>query len=103
MGTYCAPRLADLFLNSYEADFMADLIRKKEYCLARSFNLSFHYIDNVLSLNNPCFWDLIHRICPKLEIKDTTDTVKSTSYLGLHLETDGKGTLPQKQFRFSNI
>ena len=28
MGTNCAPLLADLFLHSYEADFIADLIRK---------------------------------------------------------------------------
>ena len=29
MGTNCAPLLADLFLHSYEADFIDDLIRKK--------------------------------------------------------------------------
>ena len=40
MGTNCALLLVDLFLHSYEADFIADLIRKKEYRLARSFNLS---------------------------------------------------------------
>ena len=57
MGTNCAPLLADLFLHSYEVDFIADLIRKKEYRLARSFNLSFRYIDDVLSLNNPNFGD----------------------------------------------
>lgn len=99
MGTNCAPLLADLFLHSYEADFIADLIRKKEYRLARSFNLSFRYIDDVLSLNNPNFGDLIHRIYPKeLEIKDTTDTVKSASYLDLHLEIDGKGKLLTKLY-----
>ena len=36
----------------------------------------------------------ILRIYPKeLEIKDTKDTVKSASYLDLHLEIDGKGKL----------
>ena len=39
MGTNCAPILADLFRHSYEADFIPDVIRKKEYRLARSFNL----------------------------------------------------------------
>ena len=34
----------DLFLHSYEADLIADLIQKKKYRLARSFNLSFRYI-----------------------------------------------------------
>ena len=76
IGTNCAPLLADLFIHSYEVDFIADLTQKKEHHLARSLNLSFRYIDGVLSLNNPSFEDFIHRIFPKeLEIKDTTDTV----------------------------
>ena len=65
IGTNCDPLLADLFIHSYEADFIADLIRMKKYRLARSFNLSFRYIDEVLSLNNPNFGDtshLLHRI-----------------------------------------
>ena len=62
MGTNCASLLADLFLHSNEAHFIADLIRKKEYRLARSFNLSFPYIDDVLLSNTPSFRDLIHCI-----------------------------------------
>ena len=94
MGTNCAPLLAVLFFHTYEADFIADLIRKKEYRLSRSSNLSFRYIDDVLSLNIPSFGDLIQRIYPKeLEIKDTIDTVRSASHLDLHLEMDGKGKL----------
>jgi hypothetical protein len=43
--------------------------------LARSFNFTFRYIDNVLSLNNSRFGDFVDRIYPiELEIKDTTDT-----------------------------
>ena len=96
MGTNCAPVLADLILHSCEADLIADPIRKKVYRLA-SFNLSFRYIDDVLSLNNPNVGHLIHRINPKeLKIKDTTDTLKSASYLYLHLELDGKGKLLTK-------
>ena len=38
MGTNCAPLLADLFRHFYEADFIADLIRKKDP-LASSFDL----------------------------------------------------------------
>ena len=55
---------------------MADLIQTKVHRLARSFNLSFRYVDDMLSLNNPSFGYLIYRIYPKeLEIRDTTDTV----------------------------
>ena len=79
------PLLADTSPHSCEADFITDLIQKKQHRLARSFILSFRYIDDVLLLNNPSFRDLTHRIHTiELEIKDTYNTVKSTSYLDLH-------------------
>ena len=53
IGTNRAPLLSDLFLHSYEADFIDNLIQRKEHRLGRSFDLSFRYINNVLSLNNP--------------------------------------------------
>jgi hypothetical protein len=37
----------------------------KERHLARSFNLTFRYIDVVLLLNNPRFGDYLRRIYPK--------------------------------------
>ena len=99
MGTNCAPLLADLFLYYYEADFMQELLRKKDKKLAISFNSTFRYIDDVLSLNNSKFGDYVDRIYPiELEIKDTTDTVKSASYLDLHLEIDNEGRLKTKLY-----
>ena len=50
MGTNCAPLLADLFLYYYEAEFIQELLRKKDKKLAISFNFTFRYIDDVLSL-----------------------------------------------------
>jgi hypothetical protein len=76
MGTIFAPLLADWFLWSYEVDFI--LLQKNENKLARSFNFTFRYIDDVLSLNNSRFGDFVDRIYPiELEIKDTTDTGRS--------------------------
>ena len=93
----CAPLLADLFLYSYEADFIQGLLKKNEKKLARSFNFTFRYIDDVLSLNNSRFGDFVDRIYPiELEIKDTTDTDRSASYLDLHLEIDNEGRLRTK-------
>ena len=67
-----------LFLYSYHADFIQVLLKKNEKKLARSFNFTFRDIDDVLSLNNYRFGDLVDRIYPiELEIKDTTDTDKS--------------------------
>ena len=50
MGTNCAHLLADLFLYSYEADFIQGLLKRNQKKLARSFNSMFRYIDDVLSL-----------------------------------------------------
>ena len=40
----CAPLFADLFLYSYETDFIQGLRKKNERKLARSFNFKFRYI-----------------------------------------------------------
>jgi hypothetical protein len=100
MGANCAPLLADLFLYSYEADFIQGFINKNEKKLARSFNFfTFRYIDDVLSLNNSRFDDFVDRIYPiELEIKDTTDTDRSASYLDIHLEIDNEGRLRTKLY-----
>ena len=52
MGTNCAPLLSNLFLYYYEADFIQELLRKKDKKFAISFNSTFRYIDDVLSLSN---------------------------------------------------
>ena len=58
---------------------------------------SFRYIDDVLSLNNSKFGEYVEQIYPfDLEVKDTTDTAKSVSYLDLHLEIDNEGRLKTK-------
>jgi hypothetical protein len=94
MSTNCAPLLADLFLYSYEADFIQGLLKKNEKKLARSFNFTFRYKVDVLSLIKSWFGDVVDRIYPiELEIKDTTDTDRSASYLDLHLEMDSEGRL----------
>jgi hypothetical protein len=72
---------------------------KKYNELARSFNFTFHYIDDVLSLNNSRFGDFVDRIYHiELEIKDTTDTDRSASYLDLHIEIDSEGRLRTKPY-----
>ena len=47
------------------------------------------YIDDVPSLNNSRFGDFVDPIYPiELEIKETTNTDSSVSYLDLHLAID---------------
>ena len=89
MGTNCAPLLADLFLHSYEAEFLQDLVKSGSKAVAKKFNFTYRYIDDVLSLNNPQFSDYLEIIYPsELEIKETTDSSNSASYLDLTLEHD---------------
>ena len=52
-----------------------------------------------MSQNNSCFGDYLHRINPnEFEVKDTTDTQMSASYLGLHFEIDNGGRLIRKLY-----
>ena len=90
----------DLFLYSYEADFIQGLLKKNEKKLDRSFNFTFRYIDDVLSLNNSTFGDFVDRIYPiELKIKDTTYTYRSASFLDLHLEIDSEGRVKNETLR----
>jgi hypothetical protein len=62
-----------------------------------SFNHTYRYIYDVLSINNHNFHNDVHLIYPdELEIKDTTESDKSASYLDILLNIDsnaGNGRL----------
>ena len=47
MGTKFAPLLADLFLYSYDNEFLDKLIKEGKRKLARKFNLSYRYVDDL--------------------------------------------------------
>ena len=77
--------------------FIRELLRKKDKKLAILWYFTFRYIDHVLSLNNSKFGVNVERIYSiQLEIKDTTDTIKSASYLNWQLEIDNEGRLKTK-------
>jgi hypothetical protein len=59
-----------------------------------SFNHTFRYIDDVLSINNHNFHNFVHLVYPdELEIKNTTESDKSASYLDILLYIDSNGRL----------
>ena len=93
MDTNCAPLLPDIFLYSYEAQFIQSLLSTGKKKLASQFNFTYRYIDDVLSINNPDFENYLGQMYPaELEIMDTTESNTSVSYLDLLLsiERDGK-------------
>ena len=99
MGTNCAPLLADLFLYTYEADFMQMLQKSGAKNQCSKFNFTFRYIDDVLSLNNSKFSDYIEDIYPEeFEIKDTTDSPQFSNYLDLRLEIHDKSNLSTRLY-----
>jgi hypothetical protein len=64
MGTNCAPLLADLFLYSNESEFLQKLVKDKKIHEAITFNFTYRYIDDVLSINNSRFAEFLPLIYP---------------------------------------
>ena len=94
MGTNCAPLLADIFLYSYEAEFIQSLLSTGRKRLASQFNFTYRYIDEVLSIYNPDFENYLGQMFPhELEIKGTTESNTSASYLDLLLSIGRDGQL----------
>ena len=87
MGTNCAPLLADLFLYSYEG-------KRK---LARKFNLSYRFTDDLVSFNNKRFKEFISDIYPKeLTVLETTESVSVASYFDLLFTRDKSNNITTK-------
>ena len=99
MGTNCAPLLADLFLYSYENQFLDKLIKEGKRMLAKKFNLSYRYIDDLISFNNKRFKEFISDIYPKeLTISETTESTSIVSYLDLLFIRDKSKNITTKLY-----
>ena len=99
MGTNCAPLLADLFLYSYENEFLDKIIKEGKRKLARRFNLSYRYIDDLISFNNKRFKEFISDIYPKeLTISETTESISVASYLDLLFTRDRSNNITTKLY-----
>ena len=89
--------MADLFLCSYENEFLDKLIKEGKRKLARRFNLSYRYIDDLISFNNKRFKEFISDIYPKeLTISETTESTSVASYLDLLFTRDRSNNITTK-------
>jgi hypothetical protein len=78
MGTNCFLLIYSLFLYSYETLSCIGLHMINGKKLALSFNFTFRYIDDALSLHNSKFCDYFDHIYPiELEMKYTIDTTNA--------------------------
>ena len=90
MGTNCAPSLANLYLFYHEYDFLMKLGKGNNF-EGKSFNRTFRFIDDLLSINNKHFKKYISSIYPnELELKETTESNTSCSFLDLLLFNDNE-------------
>ena len=97
MGTNCAPLLADLFLYSYENEFVRKLIKEGKRKLSRKFNLSYLYIDDLISFNNKRFKKFISDMYPKeLTISETTESTSVSSCIDLLFTRDKSNNITTK-------
>ena len=88
MGTNCALLLVNLFLYSYEAEFVQSLLQAGKKHLAQQFNFTYRYID-VLSVKNTNFAEYLEFIYQReLEIEETVETAAFSSYLDCYLYID---------------
>ena len=94
MGTNCAPLLVEIFLYSYEAEFIQSLLSTGKKKIASQFNFTYRYIDDVLSINNPDFENYLGQMYPaELEIKDTTESNTFAAYMHLFLSIESDGQM----------
>ena len=89
--------LADLFLHTFEYDFMVKTM-KQGITKAIQVSNTFRYIDDLFSINNVNFGNCISAIYPsELELKDTSTSSTEVCYLDTNIKT-GDVTTP---FRIS--
>ena len=99
MGTNCAPLLADLFLYSYENEFLDNMIRNGHRRLARLFNLCYRYIDDLIVFNNKKFLDYVKEIYPsQLTVEKANKSDHLADYLDLTFIIDSGGKLSTRLY-----
>ena len=99
IGTNCAPLLADLFLYSYENEFLHNMIKSGHRRLARSFNLCCRYIDDLIVFNNKKFLDYLKEIYPsQLTVEKANKSDHLADYLDLTFIIDSGGKLSTRLY-----
>ena len=88
-----------MFLYSYENEFLDKLIKEGKRKFARKFNLSYRYIDDLISFNDTRFKKFISDIYLKeLTISETTESISVVSYLDLLFIRDKSTNITTKLY-----
>ena len=85
MGTNCAPLVADLFLFCYERDFMLSLSDNNQTDIFEAFNSISRYLDDLLSIDNPYFEQMVGQIYPtELQLNKANSSDTEAPFLDLN-------------------
>ena len=99
MRTNSAPLLADMYLYSYEDEFLGKLIKGGKRKLARKCSLSYRYTNDLISFSNKRFKEFIFDIYPKeVTISETTESTSVASYLDLLFTRDKSNNVTTKLY-----
>ena len=92
MGTNSASLLADLFLHTFEYNFMVKTM-KEDISKAIQFSNTLRYIDDLFSINNVDFGNYISTICPsELQLTPTSTSSTEVCYLDTNIKTGSTKT-----------
>ena len=87
------------FSISMKMSFWINSLRKAKRKLARKFNPSYCYIDDLISFNNKRFKEFISDIYPKeLTISETTESTSVASYIDLLFIRDNSTNITTKLY-----
>ena len=97
--TNCAPLLADLFLYSYENEFLDNMIRSGHRRLARLFSLCKRYTDDLIIFNNKKFLEYLKEIYPfQLTVEKSNKSDHLADYPDLTFIMDSGGKLSTRLY-----
>ena len=86
MGTNCAPLVADYVLFCYERDFMLSLSDNNQTDIIEAFNSTSRYLDDLHSIDNPCFEQMVGQIYPtELQLNKANSFDTKAPFLDLNL------------------
>ena len=99
MGTNCDPLLADLFLHSYENEFLGNMIKSGQRRCVRSFNLGYRYTDDLIVFDNKKILHYFNKIYPsQLTFQKANKSDPLADYLDLTFIIDSGGKLSTRLY-----
>ena len=85
-GSNCAPLDADLFLFCCERDFMLSLSDNNQTDIIEAFNSTSRYLDDLLSIDNPYFEQMVGQIYPtEFQLNKANSSDTEAPFLNLNL------------------